>query len=140
MLTSWSGSGTGAYSGSSSSSSVTMNNPITETASWQTQYYLTVTSAYGSPTGAGWYNAGGSATFGVTTPASGGTGVQYVLTSWSGSGTGAYSGSSSSSSVTMNNPITETATWQTQYHLTVTSTYGSSTGAGWYNVVPRLLV
>ncbi|HMK95000.1 MAG TPA: hypothetical protein VK536_06310, partial [Candidatus Limnocylindrales bacterium] len=133
VLITWTGSGSGAYTGSTSSKSVTMNNAINETASWQTQYYLTVTSSYGSPTGQGWYNAGSSASFSVTTPASGGTGVQYVFTSWSGSGSGSYSGSGSSQSVTMNNAVTETASWQTQYYLTVTSSYGSPTGAGWYN-------
>ena len=69
----------------------------------------------------------------MTSPASGGTGSQYVLTSWSGSGTGAYSGSSSSSSVTMNNPITETDSWQTQYQLTFAvspSGSGSTSPAG----------
>ena len=114
-------------------------SPITATgtfsAIYQTQYYLTVTSANGSPTGQGWYNAGVSAPFSVSTPTSGGTGVQYILTSWTGSGTGAYSGSSSSSSVVMNNPITETANWQTQYYLTVNSAAGTPSGqsSGWYN-------
>jgi hypothetical protein len=116
----WTGTGTGSYSGNNNpaTNTVTMNGPITETASWTHQYELTVTSAYGSTSGQGWYNAGVSVPFSVNTPVSGGTGVQYVLTSWSGSGTGAYSGSSSSSSVTMNNPITETANWQTQYQVT----------------------
>ena len=114
-------------------------SPITATgtysATYQTQYYLTVTSANGSPTGQGWYNAGVSAPFSVTTPSSGGNGVQYLLTTWTGSGIGSYSGSSSSSSVTMNNPITETANWQTQYYLTVNSAAGTPTGqsSGWYN-------
>ncbi len=117
--------------GSSGSSPITVAG--TYSATYQTQYYLTVTSANGSPTGQGWYNSGVSAPFSVTTPASGGTGIQYILTSWSGSGTGAYSGINSSSSVTMNNPITETANWQTQYYLTLNSAYGTITGAGWYN-------
>jgi hypothetical protein len=116
----WTGTGTGSYSGNDNpaTNAVTMNGPITETASWTHQYELMVTSAYGSTSGQGWYNAGVSALFSVNTPVSGGAGVQYALTSWSGSGTGAYSGSSSSSSVTMNNPITETANWQTQYQVT----------------------
>ena len=125
----WTGTGTGSYSGNDNpaTNAVTMNGPITETASWTHQYELTVTSAYGSTSGQGWYNAGVSAPFSVNTPVSGGTGVQYALTSWSGSGTGAYSGSSSSSSVTMNNPITETANWQTQYQVTFAVIGGGST-------------
>ena len=80
VFTSWSGGASGTNY--AASNAITMIGPETATAAWQTQYYLTVTSSYGSPTGAGWYNAGGSATFGVTTPTSGGTGVQYALTSW----------------------------------------------------------
>jgi hypothetical protein len=112
------------------SNAITMSGPKTATAGWHTQYYLTVTSANGNPTGQGWYNAGASAPFSVTTPASGGTGIQYLLTSWTGSGSGGYSGSSSSSSVTMNNAITETANWQTQYQVTFTeSGVGNSAGS-----------
>ena len=132
---SWSGSGTGSYSGSSASASVTMNNAITETANWQLQYYLTVSSSFGSPSGQGWYNVGTSASFGVTTPASCGSGCQYVFTSWSGSGSGSYSGSASSSSVTMNNAITETANWQLQYYLTMSAGAGGtvSPSSEWVN-------
>jgi hypothetical protein len=120
IFTSWSGFGSGSYSGTSSSYSVTMNNPITETANWQTQYYLTVNNGgHGTASGQGWYNAGSSATFSISpTTLSGGTGIQYLFTSWSGSGLGSYSGTSSSYSVTMNNPITETANWLTQYQVT----------------------
>ena len=96
----------------------TITAPITITGTYQTQYYLTVSSAYGSPTGQGWYNAGATASFGVTTPASGGIGVQYVFSSWSGS----YSGSNNPGSVTMNGPITETASWTTQYQVTYAQT------------------
>jgi uncharacterized repeat protein (TIGR02543 family) len=131
---SWTGSGSGSYSGNTVSGACQMNAPVTESASWNTQYYLTVTSSYGSPTGEGWYNSGASATFGVTTPSSGGTGTQYLLSAWSGSGTGSYSGSAASYSVTMSNAITEAASWTTQYYLTVNNGgYGTATGSGWYN-------
>jgi hypothetical protein len=105
----------------------------TVTASYTTQYQLTVTSSYGSPTGAGWYNSGASATFGVTSPASVVSGQsQELFTSWTGSGTGSYSSTLTSTSVTMNNPITETAGWQLQYYLTVTGG-NSVSGQGWVN-------
>ncbi len=130
-FTSWSGAASG--SNYAQSNAITMNGPLTATANWVTQYYLTVTSTYGSPTGQGWYTAGAQASFSVNTPASGGTGTQYVLNTWSGSGSGAYSGSSSSSAVTMNNPLTETATWVTQYYLTVNSAQSTTTGQAWYN-------
>jgi len=110
----------------------TINTPSTITWNWATQYYLTVNSAYGTPAGQGWYNSGASASFNVPSPV-GSAGVQYVFSSWLGSGSGSYNGSSASSSVTMNVPITETASWITQYYLTVNSAYGVPSGSGWYN-------
>jgi hypothetical protein len=96
--------------------------------------YLTVTSPHGLTTGQGWYNAGSSASFSVSpTTVSGGTGIQYVFTGWSGTGNGAYTGAASSYTAIMNNPITETANWKTQYLLTVVSAYDTPTGAGWHD-------
>ncbi len=126
----WTGAGAGSYSGTNNPGSVTMNDAINESAStWTTQYYLTVTSSYGPPQGAGWYNASASASFGVTTPAAGGTGTQYVFSSWSGS----YSGSNNPGYVVLAGPVSESASWKTQYYVTVTSEYGSVAGAGWYD-------
>ena len=122
----------------SSTATGPINVPTLRTGTYKTQYYLTVVSSYGSPTGAGWYDSGASASFGVTTPASGGTGIQYVFTGWSSSDTGGYSGTSNPGGVTMNNPITETASWKTQWQVSfaVTPTGGGSTApsaTAWYD-------
>jgi hypothetical protein len=111
VFTGWSGdaSGTGL-----TSNAITMNGPKTATANWQTQYFLTVNSTYDTPTGAGWYDAGSAAGFRVTTPVADGTGFQYVFTGWSSIDPGGYTGTNNPGSVTMNNPITETANWKTQ--------------------------
>ncbi len=101
------------------------------TANFTTQYQLTIVSAYGSPTGAGWYDAGTGVTFGVTSPIESG-GTRSVFLSWAGTGSGSYSGPLTSYTVTMNNPITETATWNNEYYLYVNSDHGSVSGAGWY--------
>jgi hypothetical protein len=130
------GSGASERWYASSGASGTISSSTTINPTYYNQYYLTVSSAYGNPTGQGWYNVGSSASFGVTTPASGGAGIQYVFTSWSGSGSGSYSGKSSSSSVTMNNAITETAQWKTQYQLTMVTNFGTTSpaaGSTWYN-------
>jgi hypothetical protein len=98
-------------------------------------YYLTVNNGgHGTASGQDWYVAGTSGPFSITpTTVSGGTGVQYVFTGWSSSDTGGYTGPLSSYSVTMNNPITETANWQTQYYLTVNNGgHGTASGQGWY--------
>jgi hypothetical protein len=112
------------------SNAITMNGPVTASAAWVTQYYLTVTSSYGSPSGAGWCNQGATANFGVSTPVSGGSGVQYAFNTWSGLGSGGYAGALASSSVTMNAAITETASWTTQYQVTFAQVGLDSTAQG----------
>ncbi|MCK5147232.1 hypothetical protein KAR48_10785, partial [bacterium] len=116
----WLGSGgTYAYSGTDSSHTIPMNHPVTETVSWQKQYYLDVESEHGTVSGEGWYNEGQSdVAFGInvqTVP--GGTGIQYDFRGWTGAGTISYSGTALSGTVTMLNPISEVADWQTQYYL-----------------------
>jgi len=116
----WSGAATGS---GSPSDDILMTGPKTATATWTTQYYLTVASDHDTPTGEGWYDSGATPSVGMTdTTVSGGTGVQYVFTGWSSSDTGGYTGSDASHSVTMNNPITETANWKTQYLVSFTQT------------------
>jgi hypothetical protein len=86
---------------------------MTAIANWQTQYYLTVSSAYGTVGGAGWYNASSSALASVSAlTVAGATGTQYVFTNWSGDVSGT---SSQSNAITMNAPKTATANWKTQY-------------------------
>ena len=123
----WTGDATGTNY--AQSSGVVMDAPKTVTAQWMKQYYLTVTSAFGNPTGEGWYDSGSTATFSVTTPYAGGPGTQYVLGTWSGDS----NAQTASAYVTMNDAKTVTAVWVTQYQLIVTSTYGDPQGAGWFS-------
>ena len=114
------------------SSAISMSGPETATANWKTQYQLTVTSAYGTTSGAGWYDSGSSAYASVPSNiVSGGSGIQYVLTGWSGNSSGS---GTTSNGITMNAPKTATASWGTQYYLTVFSAYGSpSQASGWFD-------
>jgi len=78
---------------------------ITYTATFTTQYFLTMTHGTGgtvSPV-SGWRTSGVSISISAT-PASG-----YSFRSWTGSGIGSYSGKNNPASVTMGGPITETA-------------------------------
>lgn len=80
----------------------------TYTANFTTQYYLTTgygTGGNGVSPGSEWCNSGASVGISAT-PASG-----YSFSSWTGSGSGSYSGSINSTSITMNGPITETASF-----------------------------
>jgi hypothetical protein len=107
-----------------------MNAPITETANWETQYYLTVTSSYGTTTGQGWYTSSSNAKAGLTTgTVSGGTGTRYQFSSWSVGGTN-YA---ASNDIPMTGPVTAVASWNVQYYLTVTSAYSTTSGTDWYN-------
>ncbi len=84
---------------------VTASTNITYTASFATQYYLTMTAGTGgnvSPS-SGWNNGGANVT--ITATASN----NYSFGSWTGSGSGSYSGANNPGSITMNGPITETA-------------------------------
>jgi hypothetical protein len=95
----------------------TITSPTTVTGTYKTQYYLTLSSSYGSPTGEGWYDSGASASFSATTPVSGGTGIQYAFTGWSSGDTDGYTGTDVSHSVTLNSPVTETTSWKTQWYV-----------------------
>jgi hypothetical protein len=96
-----------------------MNNPITETASWKTQYYLTMQvnpSGSGStiPT-SGWEDSRSKVTISATAVCG------YAFSSWSGSGSGSfYTGTANPWSVSMSGPITETANFAHQYAACVT--------------------
>jgi hypothetical protein len=109
------------------SASRTISQGGAYTASYKMQYLLTVESAYGEPTGAGWYDAGSTAPIQVASIE--GATTKYIFTGWSGD----YSGTTASASVTMDGPKTVATNWRTEYLLTVESAYGEPTGAGWYD-------
>lgn len=89
--------------------SVTMDKPHQVIAAYETQYQLLVDSAYGSPQGAGFYAAGSTATFSVTSPS--GLLIQQVFTGWDGD----FTGSSATGTITMDKPHRVHANWTTSY-------------------------
>ena len=139
-FSSWTGSGSGSYSGVSSFTSVTMNGPITETASF-TPNPISVTvqpnplgrsftvdgTAYTTSQTFSWVS-GSSHTIATTSPQSGGTGIQYAWSSWS-------DGGGMSHSVAPTSGTTYTASFTTQYYLTMNAGTGGSvsSASGWYN-------
>ncbi|HKM50544.1 MAG TPA: hypothetical protein VJZ75_05140, partial [Candidatus Bathyarchaeia archaeon] len=78
------------------------------------QYYLTINSDQGAPSGAGWYDAGSYAPISVSTPSSPSYGVNMVFNGWQGSG---VQSSSQSTQVMMDGAKTVTATWRTDATL-----------------------
>src|SRR4029077_4272843 len=76
-----------------------------DTATFTTQYYLTMGAGSGgrvSPSSL-WKNSGAVVSLSAT-PSAG-----YTFSGWTGSGTGSYSGTTNPASITMSGPITETA-------------------------------
>ena len=89
--------------------SVTLDKPHTAIATYQTQYQLTIVSPYGNPQGAGWYAAGSTATFSVSSPS--GILIQQTFVQWQGD----YVGTSTQGTIVMDGPKTVQATWTTSY-------------------------
>ena len=112
VWTSWSGGGAISHT-------VAPTTNKTFTATFTTQYYLTMTKGTGgtvSPT-SGWKNSG--ATVSISATPTNNTQVSYRFSGWTGTGTGSYSGPNSPASITMSGPITEVATF-TQNPVQVT--------------------
>ena len=100
VWTSWAGGGAISHT-------VAPTTNQTYTATFTTQYYLTMTNGTGgnvSPA-SGWRNSGAAISIRAT-PTTG-----YSFTNWTGTGTGSFSGTNNPGSITMGGPITETATF-----------------------------
>jgi len=82
----------------------------TYTATFKTQYYLTITRGTGggtvSPT-SGWRNSGAAISINAT-PTNNNQ-VSYSFAGWTGTGAGSYSGTNNPASIIMNGPNTENA-------------------------------
>jgi len=118
IFTHWSGDASGTNH--SKSEPIYMNKNKTAIANWKTQYYLTVTSPYGTPVpSSGWFDAGTSITASVTSPWQGPTGTRYLCTGWTGTGSVPPSGTDTSVTFTINQPSNITWNWKTQHLLKV---------------------
>ena len=94
----WSGGGAISHT-------VAPTKNTTYTATFTTQYYLTMSAGSGgtvSPSSQ-WKNSGAAVSISAT-PA-----IGHSFSSWTGSGTGSYSGTNNPASIAMGGPITETA-------------------------------
>jgi hypothetical protein len=114
--------------------------------SYRYPFSLNVTSKYGTVTGGGCYAQGSVRTVSVASSIVNASevsgGIRERLSGWLGTGNGSYTGPSQVATVTMNGPINETATWVTQYKVTIQATQGgnvttSQTGE-WFDAGTRL--
>jgi hypothetical protein len=136
----WTGSGPGSFTGATNPANVTMNGPVTQTASF-TQNGIQVT-VQTSPAGrsftvdGGTYTAaqtfvwvaGSAHTIGTTSPQSGAQGTRYVWAGWS-------DGGAISHTVTPGGNATYTANFTAQHFLTMNAGAGGvvSPASNWYN-------
>jgi hypothetical protein len=79
------------------------------TADYETQYQLTIESAWGNPVGQGWYESGEVAHVSVYSPA--GIIIRRLFTGWSGD----FVGTEASTLLTMDGPKTVIANWRADY-------------------------
>jgi M6 family metalloprotease-like protein len=125
LFSSWSGD----LASTSTSLTVTMKGPVTLQANWIKQYYVTIISPTGSPSGEGWYNAGTVVTVGVQSTVQYSNGTRMIFNGWNST----TLGSDSTAQITVNSPTRLLAAWRTQYLITVNSEYGPPIGGGWYD-------
>jgi len=110
-------------SGTDNPATLNMNGPKTVTANFVPGYTLTVSSEHDScapDVGSHPYTDGDPVTCSVTSPVSGGTGIQYVCTGWAGTGSVPASGTGTTTTFTISEDSTITWNWKTQYKLTTT--------------------
>lgn len=98
------------------------------------QYYLTVSSPYGIPSGEGWYDNGNTAyaTLDIDT-IDHGNGTRKIFTSWGGDASG--TDYAQSNPILIDGSKTATANWKTQHYLTLTTSSGGVTNpssSNWY--------
>jgi uncharacterized repeat protein (TIGR02543 family) len=107
----------------------------TVTGNYVTQFYLTMTTNYGSVLpGSGWRDSGSVVAISAAAPITV-AGERYFWLGWTGTGTISYTGALNPSSITMNGPITEAAAWRREFSLTVVSLYDApdpTVGVHWY--------
>jgi hypothetical protein len=139
----WTGTGAGSYSGTNNPATITMSGPITENAAFTqnnvqvivqtnpagpTPTFSVDSTMYSSTQTFSWA-PGSSHTIATTSPQSGGTGVQYVWTSWSDRGAISHTVAPTTNKI-------YTATFRTQYYLTMSHGTGGtvSPASGWKNI------
>ncbi|MEW6034699.1 MAG: caspase family protein [Chloroflexota bacterium] len=121
---------------SETSRTVTVSESAAYIAYYRPQYYLTVTSPFGQPSGEGWYDQGARATVSVPEVVDHGDGSRHRFLRWSGD----FTTTSPQAEVVVDSPKKVTADYGLQYYLAVTAPFGQSSGEGWYDQGARATV
>jgi len=97
---------TGDFVSDAKTATLLMDSSKSVSANWKLQYYLTVDSPFGNPTGEGWYDANSTAVFSVN-PTDGFV-IQSNFLHWADDSTS----SNATSNILMDSPKTVTAVWE----------------------------
>jgi M6 family metalloprotease-like protein len=125
VFVSWSGD----YNSTSTSLFINMTKPVAVQANWISQYYVTVLSTAGSPSGTGWYNSGTNASISVEPVVQFTNETRDVFVGWNMT----TPAQAPSIEFRVDSPTRLEAFWKTQYLIQVTTQYGSPSGSGWYD-------
>ncbi len=113
----------------------TMTAPLTVTATWHTEYLVTVDNGgHGTEPAPEWVIGGGTYDLAIENLVED-TDTRYRFSGWTS--LNGYEGPDNEATLTVTSPIAETATWITEYSLTIVSVHGADSigtplGAGWY--------
>lgn len=113
----------------------TMTAPLTVTATWHTEYLVTVDNGgHGTEPAPEWVIGGGTYDLAIENLVED-TDTRYRFSGWTS--LNGYEGPDNEATLTVTSPIAETATWTTEYSLTIISVHGADSigtpiGAGWY--------
>jgi hypothetical protein len=119
----WTGVGSGSYTGPNRTATITVNGNITETANFQLNSHpLTMVANPGGAVtpSSGTYTYGTHVTI-QAIPDSG-----YSFATWTGVGMGSYTGNNNPVTISINGPITQTATFSTSFTLTMAADPGGT--------------
>ncbi len=111
--------------------SLVMDDYYKVSIDWKNQFYIDVSSPYGTVEGSGWYDEGDVvvASINQQTYDLGLAGTRLIFNGWVGDETS----SGMNIQIPLDGPKVLEGTWKKQYQLTVNSDYGFPTGSGWYN-------
>jgi hypothetical protein len=117
--------------------STEVDSALDLSASYLTQYLLTVETDYGEAQGSGWYDKGINATFTVPDSVTMNNGTRRVFLLWDGD----YNSMSSRGWLAMNSPKHVKATWKTQFEVKLQSVGipGNYTAKMIVNTQPQLV-
>ncbi|MGA3020988.1 MAG: hypothetical protein ABSD68_03510 [Candidatus Micrarchaeales archaeon] len=105
-FTGWSGKGIGSYTGALNNTTITMDNNITETANWQLQYFVNVSSLYGNATGTGWYANGSTSLYSINNSTYQNGAERFRFSHWSNNN------QNLNGSILVSAPVNLSAVWQ----------------------------